>query len=104
MKLPMVPPDKGMHLIYGAGLSALGAAVAMVLAPAGYTILAGLVAGPLTALAAGAGKEAWDRFANKRAVAQGQPEPHTVERADAIFTVIGSVPLAAVLALLLGLQ
>jgi hypothetical protein len=104
MKLPMVPPDKGMHLIYGAFLSSLGAAGAMLLAPTGHAVLAGLVAGPLTALAVGVGKEEWDRLSNQRAVAHGQQPIHSVERADAIFTVLGSVPLAVVLAVLLALQ
>ena len=90
MKLPNIPHDKAVHFIYGAGIAL--ATMHAFMAFAGVDQLWAKGAGLLAAVAAGAFKEyVLDRGLNKRAVAAGEPAPHTISAGDAIATALGGV-------------
>lgn len=90
MKLPNIPHDKAVHFIYGAGIAL--ATMHAFMAFAGVDQLWAKGAGLLAAVAAGAFKECvLDRGMNKRAVARGEPPPHTVSAGDVIATALGGV-------------
>lgn len=90
MKLPNIPHDKAVHFIYGAGIALV--TMHAFVAFAGVDQLWAKGAGLLAAVAAGAFKEyVLDRGMNKRAVAAGEPAPHTVSAGDVIATALGGV-------------
>lgn len=90
MKLPTIPHDKAVHFIYGAVIALVTMHACM--AFAGVDQLWAKGAGLLATVAAGAFKEyVLDRGLNKRAVARGEPPPHTVSAGDAIATALGGV-------------
>jgi uncharacterized membrane protein YebE (DUF533 family) len=75
-----IPKDKLLHLGVGA---ALGLGVGL---STGLPVL-----GTVISAAAGIGKEAWDHYQNKKAKEAGQPDKHTVDPKDALWTVSGGV-------------
>ncbi len=90
LNLPNIPHDKAVHFIYGAGIALVTMHAFM--AFAGIDQLWAKGAGLLAAVAAGAVKEyVLDRGLNKRAVAAGDPSPHTVSTGDVIATALGGV-------------
>lgn len=90
MKLPDIPHDKAVHFIYGAGIALV--TMHAVMAFGGLNQMWAKGAGLLAAVAAGAFKEyVLDRGLNKRAVAAGEPAPHTVSTGDVIAAALGGV-------------
>ena len=90
MKLLTIPHDKAVHFIYGAGIALV--TMHAFVAFAGVDQLWAKGAGLLAAAAAGAFKEyVLDRGLNKRAVAAGEPAPHTASAGDVIATALGGV-------------
>ena len=75
--LPLIPPDKALHFIYGAAAACAGCVIAHL---AG---LPPLYAAPLAAAAVGVGKEVYDRVTRK-----GTPDA-----LDAVATALGAVPV-----------
>lgn len=80
MELPFIPRDKLLHAVAGSYAALAGALIAwyFTLPPVQGAVIAGL--------AAGFGKEAWDRFSGK-----GSPE-----LADAAWTAVGALPVVLV--------
>lgn len=95
MNLPLLPQDKANHVVYGAGLCAVVASLAVV---AGAAAWAAALIGATLALLAGLLKEQLDARANRQALAAGQPAPHGVESADVVATFTGGLLVAVPLA------
>ena len=82
MNLPLVPPDKAQHFIYGAVIAFVGVLIAvMALHKNQYALLCG--AGLCAAFAFG--KEAMDWYQNRKAGVK----MHGVEFLDALATIAG---------------
>jgi hypothetical protein len=81
MKLPVIPLDKRSHFLGG---YALGLTFGLVLPVLGLGV----------AMAAGFGKEEWDRR---------HPKIHTADRYDALATILGGICGSTVAMLALGL-
>lgn len=91
MNLKQLAHDKALHVIGGSLVGATAAtASAMLGRPAWQAAAAGGAA-----LLAGVLVERWQARANEKALADGQPLPHTIERADIAFTAIGGVIVGA---------
>lgn len=80
----MIALDKVAHALAGAVVAALALPFGDRWAVAAIT-------------AAAVGKEAYDAWANRRARAQGLLAPHTVDAADAGWTVLGGLLMAGAL-------
>lgn len=105
-----LPQDKANHLAYGALIASCAAVVAhfAIIGMVGAGALPGwilqhqavvkLTAAQGASVLAGVLKELLDRRANAKAVARGEPPPHSVERADIAYTAIGGAFVAAPLA------
>lgn len=84
--------DKALHAIGGSILSAAAMSALVLAGKPQYAPWAGV----LLALLAGAFKEyVLDARANRKAVAAGQPKPHSVDSKDTIATVAGGLIVAA---------
>lgn len=99
--LPMLPPDKAAHLLYGyaAAATAFVGAWFYGLRSMGALLLCGVLA----ALAVGLAKEARDIVQRGRERAAGAPPTATPEFADLLATLGGSLLFALPLLLLRGL-
>jgi ABC-type lipoprotein release transport system permease subunit len=86
MKLPMLPADKANHLIAGALIFTVAAALA-----GAVGVKAAQLLGLFAAVAIGALKELLDHLANRRAAAADLPPPHGVEFMDTLFTSAGGL-------------
>lgn len=84
--------DKVAHIGAGMFLGLVGSVAGMLLS---YGAIWGFVA----ALIGGLAKEAVDYYKNKKAAANGQRPPHSVERLDAVWTAVGGAAVVAVFAL-----
>lgn len=102
MNLPLIPQDKANHAVYGAGLAAVGASLAVI---AGAPPWAAALLGAVAAATLGLVKERLDARANAKALAAGHSPPHSVERGDVVATAVGGLLVAVPLAVagLIGL-
>jgi hypothetical protein len=112
MQIKLFAQDKANHYFYGSLAAALGAMLGiasctgMALAVGSHAsllcqLVSGLMGAPAAAYLLGAWKESRDAADNAAAVAAGRPVEHSVDRADAMATLAGCVPVVAVLAALL---
>lgn len=95
MQLPVIIQDKANHFIYGAIISAVSIIISYLFLddrlPAGLVLLLVAVIGILSSVIMGLVKELMDLKANLAAKKIGQPPPHGVEIADAVYTAIGGI-------------
>lgn len=95
MKLPVLPADKSMHVIYGAAVSLVFQWIGTLIVAQGVqTFVSPKELGALASAVFGIAKELLDRELNARAMARGEKPPHSVELTDFLATVVGGVVVA----------
>jgi hypothetical protein len=88
---PDIPADKANHYTYGAAISIVAFAAALLMGLG--AAVASQLAVCVTA-SAGVGKEAHDAWINRRTTGEWRRGPHIVDPFDAVWTAAGALPLA----------